>query len=174
MGAAAGRVALQDDAWLAQFPRLAQLLPQFFSLGHAAGIQGMRPAEFALEGGQVGGESFARKLRREHAAAGRIAGMERFGHGAEIAPDAAGPGRRNAQRHGNLPLVQAQQPGTGRRSTDHADRGSRMPAMFIVQRIDRAAQLANDFHPDRIGQDQVTARSTGSLGHRQRRREDRR
>ena len=76
----------------------------------------------------AGGESLRAELRREDAVVGRVTGMQRLGHGAEIRRHAARERRRDAHDVGDALGRDLDEPRACRGRGDGADGAGRMPA----------------------------------------------
>ena len=95
--------------------------------------------------------------RRQHAVRGGLAGVQRLAHGAAVLLHAAGLGRGDAHRVGQLLRVEIEQLAAGDAGRDAAERAGEMPAALVMARRG-AARAHAGLEARRIGQHELLRR----------------
>jgi hypothetical protein len=172
--AVAARPALHVDARIDHFPREPKRLDDCGERRTVFACIRVEHVVRAVENRLVGRETMLRHPRGSDAGSRRMARVERFGHRAEVADEAAHLRSGETESRARLLHVELPQPRCDRSARKSPDRRRRMPAPNIVTVAHRAADLAGDLEPEGIGGEDLGTRRADHFGNRQRRRHHRR
>ena len=158
----AHRVALDRQARVENAQALAQIARAGLQIGLALRRDRMQETGAVLEHVRGRGEAQLGQLHRLNAGRSGAAGVQRFGHGAEVGDQPARHAAGQAQRpHAQLhrQFVQMRHRSGSGDGTEHT---SRMPAFQMVLAAVAAVQLGPHFIADDIGAQQI---GTGATQH---------
>ena len=110
------------------------------------------------------GESLAGQQGGIEAVAGAVADMQRLGHGAEVSLEAGGEAGGERDRDGHPRCVQPHQATAGRGRAEHAERGRRVPALFVMVKIHRAAEAGFHLETRDIGIEEIPSAHRHAVG----------
>ena len=135
MGERARRVRLDRDAGEGEGPRVAELAVD--RGGVVAAARRLEEAAAGFQHDRRRGPAELREFRRDDAALGGAARMERLGHGAEVLAQARRLARADAERAPRLLEVKSHHARGAGGGGDRADGGGGVEAVVVVARVDR-------------------------------------
>ncbi len=163
MGAIAGRVFLDADPVGDDFPIAAEPVGRALAIGFALGRHRAQKSLAMLERVGRRGKADLGEPRRDYPGMRRPAGVERFGHRAEIGHDAAAVRGRERQGMGGARRIETAQQGASRRRADRAENAGRMPALAVMVAGIACGELGPGFVAGDIGREHVAARGAERL-----------